>query len=93
MEKIIEFSKPEKKSYVQLEIRLSGKAVVLGVGALGVASGLNYFLKYLVRKYAFKTVYDRLPEEECKAIKEKKMPMGFCYGPIRSEDAVPEENL
>ena len=87
MEKTIEVNKPEKKSYVQLEIRLSGKAVVLGLGAIGIASGLNYFLKFLVRKYAFKTVYGRLPEEDCCRIPlEKKKPMGFTCESARSEN-------
>ena len=88
MEKTIEVNKPEKKSYVQLEIRLSGKAVVLGLGAIGIASGLNYFLKFLVRKYAYKTVYGKLPEEECCRIPaNKKKTMGFACEPVRSEDS------
>jgi len=87
MERTIEFNKPEEKSYVQLEIRLSGRAVVLGLGALGIASGLNYFLQYLVRKYAYKTVYGRLPEEDCRIPREKKKPMGFSCEPVRSEDS------
>ena len=88
MEKTIEFNKPEEKSYVQLEIRLSGRAVILGLGALGIASGLNYFLQYLVRKHAYKTVYGRLPEEDdCRIPREKKKPMGFACKPVRSEDS------
>lgn len=84
----MELYQPEKKSYVQLEVRLSGKTVVLGLGALGIASGLNYFLKFLVRKYAYKTVYGKLPEEDCCRIPpEKKKPIGFACEPVRSEQS------
>lgn len=87
MEKTIEFCKPEKQSYVKVEIRLSGRAVLVGLGAVGVATGLNYFLKFLVRNFAYKTVYGRLPEEDCRIPREKKKPMGFACEPVRSEDS------
>ena len=88
MEKTLNLYEAEKKSYVRLEICLSGKAVVLGLGALGVASGLNYCLKYLVRKYAYKTVYCKLPPEDCCRIsQEKKKPMGFACEPVRSGES------
>ena len=78
--------KPKNKSYVQLKIGLSGKTIVLGMGLLGIASGLNYFLKYLVRKYAYKTVYGKLPPEECcRDSREKKKTIGFACEPISSE--------
>ena len=86
MEKTIDFYKPEKKSHIQIEICLSGKAVVLGLGAVGAATGLNYFLKFLVRKFAYKTVYGRLPhEEDCGILKERKKPIGFACEPVQSE--------
>ena len=88
MLRITDQSITEKKSYVQLVIRLSGKAVIMGLGAVGIASGLNYFLKFLVRKYAYKTVYGRLPEEDyCRLPSNKKKPMGFSCEPVRSENS------
>lgn len=88
MEKTIEFYKPEKQSYVKVEIRLSVRAVLVGLGAVGAATGLNYFLKFLVRNFAYKTVYGRLPEEaDYRLVKKKKKPMGFACAPVRSEDS------
>ena len=88
MEKTLNLYETEKKSSVRLEISLSGKAVVLGLGALGIASGLNYFLKYLVRKYAYKTVYGKLPPEDCCRISpERKKPMGFACEPVSAEES------
>ena len=92
MEKIFEFCKPESKSYVQIEIRLSGKAILLGLGALGTATGLNYFLRFMVRKLAYKIMYGRLPkEEDCRILKERKKPIGFVCEPVRSRNQTEPE--
>ena len=84
--KTIDFYRAEQKNYVKLEIHMSGKAVALVLGAVSAATGLNYFLKFLVRKLVNNTVYGRLPEEEdCILLKKEKKPMGFACEPGLSE--------
>ena len=73
-----DFYRNEKDTYIQLEIRLSGKSMTVGLGATGAAFGLSYLIGYLIRRSAYQAEIHRYSSE-------KKEHIGFIHKPVRSE--------